>query len=126
MYVCSARASTTLGDIPRTPDAELLALESSDQKIQGAVEDLIAKDRWTRLRVDRITEAFQLLSLDPRICLSRNGDDSLHMKIADDQIPLVNALLVQNGFNVRELSPQHESLEQVFLRLTKEAGSLVR
>jgi hypothetical protein len=48
------------------------------------------------------------------------------MKIADDQIPLVNALLVQNGFNVRELSPQHESLEQVFLRLTKEAGSLAR
>ena len=93
---------------------------------QGAVEDLIAKDRWTRLRVDRITEAFQLLSLDPGICVNRNGDDSLHMKIADDQIPLVNALLVQNGFNVRELSPQHESLEQVFLRLTKEAGSLAR
>ena len=93
---------------------------------QGAVEDLIAKDRWTRLRVDRITEAFQLLSLDPGLCVSCNGDDSLHMKIADDQIPLVNALLVQNGFNVRELSPQHESLEQVFLRLTKEAGSLVR
>jgi ABC-2 type transport system ATP-binding protein len=93
---------------------------------QGAVEDLIAKDRWTRLRVDRMTEAFQLLSLDPRLCLSRNGDGSLHMKIADDQIPLVNALLVQNGFNVRELSPQHESLEQVFLRLTQEARVLVR
>jgi len=93
---------------------------------QGEVEDLIAKDRWTRLRVDRMTEAFQLLSLDPRLCLSRNGDGSLHMKIADDQIPLVNALLVQNGFNVRELSPQHESLEHVFLRLTQEARSLVR
>ena len=88
---------------------------------QGSVEDLIAKDNWIKLRVDRITEAFELLSRDPSLCLSRNGDESLHVKMADEQIPLVNALLVEHGFSVSEISPQRESLEQVFLRLTQEA-----
>jgi hypothetical protein len=41
--------------------------------------------------------------------------------MADEQIPQVNALLVQHGFQVMELSPQRQTLEQVFLRLTQEA-----
>jgi ABC-2 type transport system ATP-binding protein len=93
---------------------------------QGPVEDLIAKDNWIKLRVDRINEAYELLSQDPRLSLSRNGDDALHMKIADNQVPFVNALLVQHGFNVMEISPQRESLEQVFLRLTQEARTPAR
>ncbi len=90
---------------------------------QGPVEDLIAKDHWIKLRVDRVEDAFKLLSRDPRLSLSRNGDQSLHVKMANEQIPLVNALLVQHGFRVMELSPQRESLEQVFLRLTHQAGT---
>jgi ABC-2 type transport system ATP-binding protein len=88
---------------------------------QGQVKDLIPKDNWIRLRVDRLTEAYELLSKDPRLSVSRNGDESLHVKMADAEIPLVNALLVQQGFRVMELSPRRESLEEVFLRLTKEA-----
>src|SRR5258708_6223350 len=90
---------------------------------QGPVEDLIAKDNWIKLRVDRVEDAFKLLSRDPRLSLSRNGDQSLHVKMADEQIPLVNALLVQHGFHVMELSPQRESLEQAFLSLTHQAGT---
>lgn len=88
---------------------------------QGSVEDLIAKDSWIKLRVDRITEAYELLSKDARLSVSVNGDESLHVKMADEQIPMVNALLVHHGFRVLELSPQRESLEQVFLRVTQEA-----
>jgi len=88
---------------------------------QGPVADLIAKGNWIKVRVDRLSEAYELLSQDPRLSLSRNGDESLHVKMADDQIPSVNALLVQRGFSVRELSPQRESLEGVFLRLTQQA-----
>ena len=91
---------------------------------QGPVEDLIAKDNWVKLRVDRVSDAYDLLSKDPRLSLSRNGDDWLHVKIADDQIPFMNALLVQNGFSVSELSPQRESLEGAFLRLTQAARTL--
>jgi ABC-2 type transport system ATP-binding protein len=88
---------------------------------QGSLEDLIAQDGWIKLRVDRITEAYELLLKDPRLSLSLNGDQSLYVKMAEEQIPLVNALLVQRGFRVLELSPQRESLEQVFLRLTRDA-----
>jgi ABC-2 type transport system ATP-binding protein len=88
---------------------------------QGPVENLIAEGNWIKLRVDRVSEAYDLLSTNPRLSVSRNGDQSLHVKISDDQIPFMNALLVQHGFSVRELSPQRESLEQAFLRLTQEA-----
>ena len=88
---------------------------------QGSVEDLIAKDSWIKLRVDRMSEAYELLLKEPGLTISLNGDQSLYVKMADEQIPLVNALLVQQGFRVMELSPQRESLEQVFLRLTTEA-----
>ena len=89
---------------------------------QGPVEDLIGKDKRIKLTVDRVTEAYELLSQNPRISLSQNGDQSLYLKMADEQIPLVNALLVQHGFRVMELSTQRVSLEEAFLRLTKKAG----
>jgi hypothetical protein len=73
------------------------------------------------LRVDRITEAFELLSRNPQLSVSLNGNESLHLKIAEAEIPKVNALPVEHGFQVMELSPQRESLEQVFLRLTQDA-----
>ena len=88
---------------------------------QGPVADLFAKGSWIKLRVDRVAEAYELLAKNPRLFLNRNGDQSLQVKMAEDEIPLVNALLVQHGFSVMELSPQRESLEQVFLRLTQEA-----
>ena len=50
---------------------------------QGPVEDLMAQDSWTRLRVDRITEAYRLLSRNPQLSVSLNGDESLHLKIAE-------------------------------------------
>lgn len=88
---------------------------------QGSVEDLIANHNWIKVRVDRLAEAHELLSRDPALSISRNGDESLHVKMTDEQIHMVNARLVEHGFRVMELSPQRESLEQVFLRLTGEA-----
>ena len=86
---------------------------------QGSIAELIAKNKTIKLTVDRIEEAYQLLSPNPKLSVSRNGDQSLYIMMADDQIPLVNALLVERGFRVMELSPQRETLEQVFLRLTQ-------
>jgi ABC-2 type transport system ATP-binding protein len=96
-------------------------IDESRLLYQGSVADLIAKDHWIKLRVDRVTQAYELLSKDSRLSLSMNDDQTLHVKMADEQIPWVNARLVQHGFRVLELSPQRESLEQVFLRLTQEA-----
>lgn len=88
---------------------------------QGPVDDLIEQSCWIKLRVDRPAEARELLSGNPNLSLSQNGDQSLYVKMADEQVPIVNSFLVENGFKVMELSPQRESLEQVFLRLTEEA-----
>ena len=96
-------------------------IETGRLLYQGSVGDLIAEHHWIKLRVDRLSEAYELLSLDPELSISRNGDESLHLRITDEQIPVVNARLVQQGFSVMEISPQRESLEDVFLRLTQEA-----
>jgi len=98
-------------------------IETGHLLYQGSVGDLIAEHHWIKLRVDRLSEAYELLSLDPELSISRNGDDSLHLRITNEQIPVVNARLVQQGFSVMEISPQRESLEDVFLRLTQEARS---
>ena len=86
---------------------------------EGGVEELTNKDQTVRLKVDRIDEAFQLLASDPTLSVSRNGDDFLYIQAAEERVPQVNALLVGRGFRVSELAPRRETLEQVFMRLTK-------
>jgi ABC-2 type transport system ATP-binding protein len=101
-------------------------IEEGHLLYQGKVADLLGTNRLIKLRVDRVTEAYDLLLQDPTISLSRNGDESLYLKATDEQIPEITALLVQRGLRVMELSPQRESLEQVFLRLTGEARARSR
>lgn len=94
-------------------------IDSGSLLYQGPVEELIERDNWIKLTVDRVTEAYELLSRNSRLTVTRNGDHSLYVKMAGEEIPQVNALLVQQGFRVMEISPQRESLEEAFLRLTR-------
>ena len=86
---------------------------------QGKIEELLATDKTVKVTVDRLDEAYELLAKDSRLSVSRNGDGSLYVKIADEQIYSVNQMLVEQGFRVTELSLQRETLEQVFIRLTR-------
>ncbi len=86
---------------------------------QGTIDELIAKDKTVKLRVDRLEEAFQLLKLHPQVSVTGNAGEALYVRMSDEQIPLINQFLVARGFRVMELSPQRETLEDVFLRLTK-------
>lgn len=86
---------------------------------QGSLESLIGKDQVVKLTVDHPEKAYQLLSSNPALCLSRNGKQSLYVRTSVEQIPRLNALLVGRGIGVLELSPQRETLEHVFLRLTQ-------
>ena len=88
---------------------------------QGPVQDLVAQGQRIRLKTDRLNDAFELLVNDQRLSVTRNGDQSLYLQVADEAVPDINALLVQNGFRVMEISAQRESLEEVFLRLTRAA-----
>jgi ABC-2 type transport system ATP-binding protein len=87
---------------------------------QGTLEKLVTKDRTVKLTVDRLDEAFDLLSANPNLAVRRNGSESLYITMPDEQVPQVNRLLVERGFQVAELSPRRETLEQVFFRLTEQ------
>ncbi|MGH9968313.1 MAG: ATP-binding cassette domain-containing protein [Pyrinomonadaceae bacterium] len=85
---------------------------------QGRVEDLISREMVMRITVDPLEKAFQLLAVDPMLSVKQNGSQSLYVKMPNERIPHVNALLVESGIRVLELSPIRPTLEEVFLTLT--------
>jgi len=85
---------------------------------QGSIADLIAKDLVVKITAEPLEDAFQLLSGDPLLSVSRNGSQSLYVKMANECIPRVNAALVAKGIRVMELAPQPATLEDVFMKLT--------
>ena len=92
---------------------------------EGGPEALIAPASRYKVRVDDLSGAFDLLTREPGVSVSRNGLAYLHVDTDADRIPDVNALLVTNGIKVYELSPAQESLEEAFLRLTSNDGARV-
>jgi len=86
---------------------------------EGGPEALIAPARRYKVRVDDLTVAYELLSREAGVTVSRNGTSFLHVDADAERIPAVNALLVTHGIKVYELSPAQETLEEAFLRLTE-------
>src|SRR5262249_57123205 len=76
---------------------------------QGSLEELTGKSKTIKVKVDRVEEAFALLTRDPALAVTRNGDDSLYVKLNDDEIPQVHALLLEHGLPVWELPPRRAS-----------------
>jgi len=90
---------------------------------EGRPESLLGKSCVYKVRVDDLSRAFELLTKQPGVTVSRNGDSFLRIDADAEGISDVNALLVGKGIKVYELSPAQESLEDAFLRLTKNSGS---
>lgn len=111
-------SSHLLNEVEQTCD-RVAIIDHGRLLYQGTIKALIDEEKTVKLTVDRIEEAYAILSADPALAVSRNGTQSLYVKMADDRIPDVNRLLVERGIRVMELSPQRETLEQVFLRLTR-------
>ena len=111
-------SSHLLNEVEQTCD-RVAIIDHGRLLYQGTIEDLIDKEKTVKLTVNRLEEAYAILSSDPALAVSRNGAQSLYVKMADDRIADVNRLLVERGIRVMELSPQRETLEQVFLRLTR-------
>jgi ABC-2 type transport system ATP-binding protein len=91
---------------------------------EGTVAELTKGDRTFRVRVDRVDDAYQLLASDPTLSVARNGEELLHIKMADERAAQINSLLVGRGFRVGELSPQRETLEDVYFRLINSSQGL--
>ncbi|HJY26951.1 MAG TPA: ABC transporter ATP-binding protein [Pyrinomonadaceae bacterium] len=90
---------------------------------EGEPDALVSPTSLYKIRVDDLSRAFELLTKESAVTVSRNGTSFLHLDTDAESIPAVNALLVANGIKVYELSPAQETLEEAFLRLTKTAAS---
>ena len=86
---------------------------------EGGPEALVAPTSLYKVRVDDLSGAFEILTREPGVTVSRNGASFLRIEADAEGISAVNALLVGKGIKVYELSPAQESLEEAFLRLTK-------
>jgi len=85
---------------------------------QGTIEKLISCEQVIKITVEPLEKAYRLLNLDPSLSISRNGSNSLYIKMRAENVARLNALLVANEIKVMELSPQRATLEDVFLTLT--------
>ncbi len=85
---------------------------------EGAPDALLAPTSRFKVRVDKLSVAFDLLNKEPGVRTSRNGSKFLWIDAESERIPDVTALLVGHGIKVYELTPVAESLEEAFLRLT--------
>src|SRR4030095_13557933 len=86
---------------------------------QGGPAALVTPNRTYKVRVDDLTAAFELVTKEPGVTVSRNGNSFLRINADEESISAVNALLVSKEIKVFELSPHQETLEEAFLRLTK-------
>lgn len=86
---------------------------------EGGPETLVTRASMFTIRVDDLSRAFELLTCEPGVMVSRNGDSFLRIDADEETISAVNALLVSKEIKVYELSPAQETLEEAFLRLTK-------
>jgi ABC-type multidrug transport system ATPase subunit len=85
---------------------------------EGGMEKLFSSDRLLKITAEPLERAYALLQRESGLSVSRNGSNSLYLKLQHESIPRVNALLVENGIRVTELSPHTETLEEIFLSLT--------
>jgi len=111
-------SSHLLQEVERICNAVAI-IDSGRLLYQGAIDGLVSQEKVIKIAVEPLEDAYQLLNRDPLLSVSRNGSNSLYVKMTDDSIPRVNALLVANGIRVKELSPQVVTLEEVFLNLTR-------
>jgi len=84
---------------------------------EGGTEALVRPTSLYKIRVDDLSGAFELLSREPRVTVSRNGASFLRIEADAESVSAMNAMLVGKGIKVYELSPAQESLEEAFLRL---------
>jgi ABC-type multidrug transport system ATPase subunit len=90
---------------------------------EGGPESLVASNSHFKVRVDDLSRAFDLLTKEPGVTVSRNGAAYLQVDADAERIPALNALLVAHDIKVYELSPAQESLEEAFLRLTVDGAT---
>jgi ABC-2 type transport system ATP-binding protein len=97
---------------------EVAIIDKGRLLYQGPIKSLIAEEKLLKITVEPLEDAYQLLRREPLFAVSRNGSQSLYVRVPREHIPYLNSLLVTNNIRVMELTPQRATLEEVFLSLT--------
>ena len=86
---------------------------------QGTVRSLVEPDLQFKIRTDRTEQAFQFLSEGLKLSVFKNGNDHLYLKVTETDIAAINNSLINQGFQVFEISRHASSLEDIYFRLTQ-------
>jgi ABC-2 type transport system ATP-binding protein len=85
---------------------------------EGTVDELRGH-AGLRVRADPLPEAIELVGGLPGVAAVTNVDGVIDVAADSAEAAAINRALVEAGIAVSELSPQRESLEDVFLELTR-------
>ena len=110
-------SSHLLHEVERTC-SRIAIIDSGRLLYQGSVDELLKSEVRFRIRTDRCDQAYQFLSSDLKLAVSRNGDSLFLLKARDADIAAINAALVQHGFQVFEISRHAPTLEDIYFQLT--------
>ena len=110
-------SSHLLDEVERVCNAVAI-IDAGRLLYQGPLKNLLREEKSVKITVDRLEAAYQLLAADPTISVSRNGSQSIYVKMRTECVPRINALLVAHDIRVMELAPQRPTLEDAFLNLT--------
>ena len=93
---------------------------------QASLKSLVDGSTTVELRVDRATpELIEGLSKFGRDVHVEANADRIHLSVdADDVLPAIARLVVEQGRSLYALTPQHISLEDLFLQIVGTEGSL--
>lgn len=103
----------------------MLIIHRGRKMVEGTVQQLLhADETLLEMNCRPFPGLENLLAESPwRGVLQSADDDSVVLKMNPERIPVFNEWLVANGVQVTQLSSRH-SLENYFLNLTREAGSI--
>ncbi|MGD9518586.1 MAG: ABC transporter ATP-binding protein [Armatimonadota bacterium] len=85
----------------------------------GTVDELLAENTLgLTVVVDRPDRALELLE-EQGHRVTRGSNGSLFVTVSQDQVPDINALLVNGGLRVYTLSPHHKTLEDLYMEFVE-------
>lgn len=114
-------SSHILSEVEMTCD-RVLVLHQGRRVFEGATAELTADANTVRLRTapDGANPADLLAGL-AFVDHAEIAGDFWRLRMAPGRVPELNRALVEGGFDVMELAPQKQRLEDVFISLTGEA-----
>jgi ABC-type multidrug transport system ATPase subunit len=110
-------SSHLMGEVEQVTD-RVGVIRDGSLVAEGTVEELRGR-AGLRVRAEPQAEAARLIRALPDVDEVTSVDGLLDVTVDTSQAPAINRLLVEAGIAVSELYVQQDSLEQVFLELTR-------